>query len=439
MNPLPRNQKANIFSILAFYTPNIMADFIITCPACTHQFEPGETLREEVEKKLRGQMQDWQKKKDEEFKQKETLLQQQLRAKDQEHQQMLEAEKKKLQEELQASIRLSVGKDYENKLQLLQQSAADAEEKLKESRRKELDFLQKEQALKTREEELQLTVQRQLMQEREKLKEQLQREEQERSSLKDQEFQLRMKEKDKQIEDQKKLVEEMRRKAEQGSMQLQGEVLELLLEELLQSTFPFDKVEEVGKGVRGADCIQTVRNQFGVEVGRIIYESKRTKDFSHDWIEKLKSDMRTLGAEVAVIVTQALPKDMERFGEKDGVYICTFAEVKSVALLLRNALMRIHEAKKGQENKGDKMIMLYDYLIGSEFNEQWKAIREGFLSMKMSIQRERDAMEKLWKAREKQLEKVLLNAAAIKGSVEGIAGNDVNLNLLEDNDPLLIE
>lgn len=416
-----------------------MADFIITCPNCNTQFEPGDSIREEVEKKLRGQMRDWQKTKDEEFRLKEAQLQQQLQLKDQENEKKIDAEKKKLQDEMQASIRQSLSKEFENRLQLLQQNAAENEEKLKEARKKELEYLQKEQLLKTREEELQLTVQRQLLEEREKLKEQIQNEEKEKVTLKEQEFQLKMREKEKQLEDQKKLVEEMRRKAEQGSSQMHGEILELMLEELLQSTFPFDKVEEVGKGVRGADCIQTVRNQFGNEAGRIIYESKRTKDFSNDWIEKLKADMRTLGADIAVIVTQALPRDMERFGEKEGVYICTFSEVKSVALLLRNAILRVYDAKKGQENKGDKMAMLYDYLIGTEFNEQWKAIREGFLSMKLSIQRERDAMEKLWRAREKQLEKVLLNAAAIKGSVEGIAGNDVNLTLLEDNDPLLLE
>jgi len=285
-----------------------------------------------------------------------------------------------------------------------------------------------------------LTIQRQLLEERSKLKEQLQKEESEKVSLKEQEFQLRTKELEKQIEDQKKLVEEMRRKSEQGSMQLQGEVQELMLEEMLQSTFPFDKIEEVGKGVRGADCVQIVRNQFGNESGKIIYESKRTKDFSNEWIEKLKKDMRSHGADVAVIVTQTFPKDMERFGEKDGVYICTFNEVRSVALLLRNALLKIADARKSQENKGDKMVMLYDYLTGTEFSEQWKAIREGFMSMRQSIQKERDTMERLWKAREKQLEKVLLNAAHIQGSVEGIAGADaVNLNLLEDNDNLLID
>ena len=416
-----------------------MTGFIITCPQCTHQFEPGDSIRDEIQKELRGKMADWQKKKDEEFKQKETAFAQQIQLKEQEVLAQIESEKKKLTNELQDTIRKSVSADFENQLKMLQQNATDSEEKLKEARKKELEFLQKEQSLKTREEEMQITLQRQLIEEREKLKEQLQKEESERLGLKEQEYQLRMKELEKQLDDQKKLAEEMRRKSEQGSMQLQGEVQELLLQELLQATFPFDRIEEVGKGVRGADCIQVVRNQFGSETGKIIYESKRTKDFQNDWIEKLKSDMRTLGAEVAVIVTQALPKDMERFGEKNGVYVCTFAEVRSVALILRDALLKIAEAKKSQDNKGDKMAMLYDYLTGSEFGENWKAIREGFMSMKLSIQRERDAMEKLWKAREKQLEKVLLNAAHIKGSVEGIAGTDVNLNLLEDTDPILLD
>lgn len=417
-----------------------MSSFIITCPNCNHQFEPGDSMRDEIEKELRGKMVDWQKKKDEEFRLKETSFQQQLQAKDEENRKQIDAEKKKLQQELQDTIRKSVAADFENQLKMLQQNASENEEKLKEARKQQLEFLQKEQALKTKEEELQLTLQKQLMEEREKLKEQLQKEESEKINLKEQEYQLRLKELEKQLDDQKKLAEEMRRKSEQGSMQLQGEVQELMLEELLQATFPFDKIEEVGKGVKGADCTQIVRNQFGNEAGKIIYESKRTKDFSNEWIEKLKADMRTLGADVAVIVTQAFPKDMDRFGEKEGVYICSFAEVRSVALLLRNALLKIADAKKSQDNKGDKMHMLYDYLTGSEFSEQWKAIREGFMSMKLSIQRERDAMEKLWKAREKQLEKVLLNAAHIKGSVEGIAGADaINLNLLEDTDPILVE
>lgn len=224
----------------------------------------------------------------------------------------------------------------------------------------------------------------------------------------------------------------MKRKAEQGSMQSQGEVQELLLEEMLRTAFPFDVVVEVGKGVRGADCIQVVRNNFGQECGKIIFESKRTKDFANDWIEKLKADMRSQGADVAVIVTQALPKEMDRFGEKDGVWICTFTEVKPVVHMLRDGIIKVSNAAKSQENRGDKMHLLYDYLTSREFAEQWQAIREGFMSMKLSIQKERDAMEKLWKQREKQLEKVLLNAAHVRGSIEGISGTDVDLNLLGD-------
>jgi hypothetical protein len=401
-----------------------MADFIIHCPKCNHAFEPGDSIREEVQNELRGQMKEWQKQKEI-----ETAA-------------LIDAEKKKMHAELENNLKKNIALEYEAQLQQFQKNAADTEIKLNAARAKEVAFLQKEQDLKTKEAELELTLQRQLIEERGKLQEQLSKEEAEKNNLKEQQFAMRTKELEKQIEDQKKLVEEMRRKQEQGSMQLQGEVQELMLEELLQTTFPFDKIEEVGKGVRGADCIQVVRNQFGNESGKIIYESKRTKDFANEWIEKLKSDMRTLGADVAIIVTQTLPKDMDRFGEKDGVYICTFTEVRSVALLLRNALLKIAEAKKSQENKGDKMVMLYDYLISSEFSEQWKAIREGFMSMKLSIQKERDTMEKLWKAREKQLEKVLLNAAHIKGSVEGIAGADaVNLSItgVDDDDTLLLD
>ena len=412
----------------------------IKCPNCGHEFEPNDAIRDQVKKELNSKAEEWKKEKDEEFKKKEAAYAKQLSEKDNELTRKLAAEKEAITKQLKDQLQQSIAADYNNQITMLQQSVAENKNKLEESRKKELEFLQKEQQLKNKEAEMEITIQKKMLEERELLKTQLQKEEQDKNNLKDQEYQLRTRELEKQIEDQKKLVDEMKRKAEQGSMQLQGEVQELILEELLRNTFPFDKVEEVGKGVRGADCIQTVRNQFGIETGKIIYESKRTKDFSNEWIEKLKADMRTLGADVAIIVTQTLPKDMQQFGEKEGVYICTYMEVRSVALLLRNTILKLFDAKKSQENKGDKMVMLYDYLTNNEFNEQWKAIREGFMSMKLSIQKERDAMEKLWKAREKQLEKVLLNAAHIRGSIEGIAGSDaVNMNLLEDDNNSLLE
>jgi hypothetical protein len=383
----------------------------IKCPNCGTLFEATDSIREEVQKELRSKMIDWQNQKQKEF----------------------EAEKTKLQKDTEALIRKNISSDYENKLRLLEQNNKDYEEKLKQARQQQLDILKKEQELKNKEEELEISVQTRLRQEREKLSGEIRKLEEQRIAARETEFQLQLKELQKQLDDQKKLAEEMKRKAEQGSMQLQGEVQELALEEMLRSAFPFDIISEVGKGVRGADCIQTVRNQFGQECGKIIYESKRTRDFGSDWIEKLKADMRSQSADVAVIVTQVMPKDMSQFGEKDGVWICAFTEVKAVTAILRESIIKIYNASKSIENKGDKMHLLYNYLTGSEFAEQWKAIREGFMSMRVSIQKERDAMEKLWKQREKQLEKALLNAAHIRGSIEGIAGMDsVDLNLLED-------
>lgn len=423
----------------------------IKCPKCGHTFDIEDAVSEEYKKELREQMVAYKKQLGDEYGKKEkeqaeqlTRLQrefqQQALAKDAEHAKKLLDEKARLQKTLEEDLRKNISADYENRLSLLSQNNKDNEEKLKLARQKELEFLQKEQALKNKEAELELSLQRRLQEERSKLTEDLRKLEEEKTAHKEVEYQLKQKELEKQLEDQKKLIEEMKRRSEQGSTQLQGEIQELALEEMLKATFPFDMVSEVGKGIRGADCIQTVRNQFGQECGRIIYESKRTKHFEKSWIEKLKADMRSTSADIAVIVTQALPEQLSKFGQVEGIWICSFIEVTALAHVLRDGIIKVYNATKSQENRGDKMHLLYDYLTSNEFGEQWKAIREGFQSMKMSIQRERDAMEKLWKAREKQLEKVLLNAAHIKGSIEGIAGNDqIQLNLMDDEPDLLEE
>ncbi|GGH18280.1 hypothetical protein GCM10007422_42420 [Pedobacter zeae] len=400
-----------------------------------------EAMAEDYKKELREKAAAYARQKDEEYQRKlqvfESEKQQQLKA----FEAKLAEEKTKLKDNLEENLRKSISADFETKLQMLEGNAKENAEKLRLARERELDFLRREESLKVKEEEMELAFQRKLQEQRNELVEQIRKQEAEKNSIKDTEHQLRLKELEKQLDDQKKLAEEMKRKAEQGSMQLQGEVQELILEELLRTNYPFDLIEEVGKGVRGADCVQVVRNQFGQECGKIIYESKRTKDFGGDWIEKLKKDMRSMGIDVAVIVSQCYPKGMNCFGQRDGVWICSFEEVNAVAYVLREGILRLAGAVKSQENRGEKMHMLYDYLMGAEFSEQWKAIREGFMSMKLSIQRERDAMERLWKAREKQLEKVLLNATHIRGSIEGIAGSDsVQLSLTdEDDDTLLLE
>lgn len=414
----------------------------IKCPNCAHVFPMEEAMAEDYKKELREKAAAYARQKDEEYQRKlqvfESEKQQQLKA----FEAKLTEEKNKLKDNLEENLRKSISADFENKLQILEGNAKENAEKLKLAREKELDFLRREESLKVKEEEMELAFQRKMQEQRNELVEQIRKQEAEKNSIKDTEHQLRLKELEKQLDDQKKLAEEMKRKAEQGSMQLQGEVQELILEELLRTNYPFDLIEEVGKGVRGADCVQVVRNQFGQECGKIIYESKRTKDFGGDWIEKLKKDMRSMGIDVAVIVSQCYPKGMDCFGQRDGVWICSFEEVNAVAYVLREGILRLAGAVKSQENRGEKMHMLYDYLMGAEFSEQWKAIREGFMSMKLSIQRERDAMERLWKAREKQLEKVLLNATHIRGSIEGIAGSDsVQLSLTDDDDDdkLLLE
>jgi len=412
----------------------------IKCPNCATVFDVENVLSADVEQKLKQQYEkqlqqsltqinNEKKKLEEEQRQ----FEEKKKKENELFQQKLQQEKQKIETELQQQIRKSIASDFENQLRLLQHNATENEEKLKTARQRELEFLKKEQELRTREAELELRAERTLQQEREKLTEEIRKIEQQRIEARENDMMLRQKELEKQLEDQKKLAEEMKRKVEQGSMQLQGEVQELALEQMLRSAFPFDVVCEVGKGVKGADCILTIRNNFGQECGKIIFESKRTKDFGTDWIEKLKADMRAEGAELGVIVTQAMPKGMDRFGDRDGIWVCSFNEAKALVNVLRDGVIRIFNATKKHENKGDKMHLLYDYLTSNEFAEQWKAVREGFLSMKLSIQREKDAMEKLWKAREKHLEKVLLNTAYIKGSIEGIAGQDtIDLALTDE-------
>ena len=371
----------------------------IKCPECGHEFEPNDLIRDEIEKELRTKMIDWQKQKE---------------------------------KQLEESLRKNIVSDFQNKLNQLEQTNKDNEEKLITARQKEAEFLRKEQDLRNKEAEIDLTVQKQLQKDREKLTEDIRKIEEQKIMVKENEFLLKIKELEKQRDDQKKLADEMRRKNEQGSMQMQGEVQELALEELLKTAFPFDMISEVGKGVRGADCIQTVRNNFGQECGKIIFESKRTENFSGDWIEKLKADMHSQGADIAVIVTKALPKDMSQFGEKQGVYICSFFEVKSLVIVLRNAILKIAEEKKIQGNKGDKMHAIYDYVTGQEFRRSLQMMRDNFRNLQQQLDKEKEDFEKNWQKKRKMIQIIIDNSSHISGSIEGISGTDVDLNLLED-------
>lgn len=246
---------------------------------------------------------------------------------------------------------------------------------------------------------------------------------------------LKMAEVQKKLDDQARLINEMKRKSEQGSMQAQGEVQELALEEYLRQTFVRDRIDEVAKGKRGGDCIHYVRDAYNNPCGKILYESKRTKSFSNDWPSKLKEDMRLTQADIGVIVTEALPSDMTHFGLRDGVWVCTFGEFKALAALFRESLCRIGEVKVAQENKGDKMSRLYSYLTSIEFKQKIEAIVENFQQMQDDLNKEKAHAHARWSRREKQILQVIENTAALYGDVRGIAGNAVKqIDALEAED-----
>ncbi len=236
---------------------------------------------------------------------------------------------------------------------------------------------------------------------------------------------LKFKQQEEQLEMLRNELKNAQRKAELSSQQFQGEVQELAIEEFLRQKFPLDSIEEIKKGQRGGDCIQVVHTREFQNCGKIYYESKRTKEFQKAWVEKLKSDMREIGADVGVIVSEALPKEMERMGLFEGVWVCSFEEFKGLSTVLREGVVQVGLAKKSQENKGDKVNLLYHYLTSSEFSMQVNAIIEGFEQLRADLESEKRAMARIWKSREKQIDKVFEGTINMYGSIKGIAGNAI--------------
>ncbi|HZY82786.1 MAG TPA: DUF2130 domain-containing protein [Cyclobacteriaceae bacterium] len=330
-------------------------------------------------------------------------------------------------------------------------------------------FEERERTLRQREEKADIEMRRRLLEREKLLKEEAERTAREKASVELREKQLeldrekerlnilhkkhvtdsvekarieeRMKlaEAQKKLDDQAKLINEMKRRAEQGSMQAQGEVQELALEDYLKHAFVRDQVEEVAKGKRGGDCVHHVKDAYGNLCGKILYESKRTKTFSNEWTSKLKEDMRLTQADVGVIVTEALPADMTHFGLRDGVWVCTFTEFKALATLFRESLCRVGEVRIAQENKGDKMQMLYNYLTSIEFRQRIEAIVESFQQMQDDLGKEKMQTYSRWARREKQILQVIENTAGLYGDVRGIAGNAVKeIDALESDQINLI-
>ena len=326
----------------------------------------------------------------------------------------LREERKAMEEKLKHQLQAEQLDQFET----LQKELNEKSEQIKELNRTkaEIEKLKREKSelKEIAEAEAQKNLNATLIAEREKIR-----------KVEEEKNEMRFKEMQKQLEDQKKLTEEMKRKQEQGSMQLQGEVQELAIEEWLMGQFPLDSIEEIKKGARGGDCIQIVNTRARQNCGTIYYESKRTKDFQPSWIEKFKADIRERGANVGVLVTEVMPAGMDRMGLRDGIWICNYDEFKGLCAVLRESIVQLSMAVSSQENKGDKMHMLYDFLTSNTFRMQVEAIVEGFTSMKNGLDSEKRAMQRIWKEREKQIDKVVTNTIDMYGSIKGIAGNAI--------------
>lgn len=394
----------------------------IKCPNCAHEFDVEEALSGKLEAHFKEEYERKVSEQADKFHAKEELLAKDMEAFEEKKEKENEIFKERLAKQVEKekeNIQKSTQESFEQQLKAL----SDENEKKKAENRKlkaaEIDLLQRENNLKEKTEELQLEVEKEMLEKQSEIEEKGRAKEREAHLLREKEFQ-------KKLEDQKKLIDEMKRKAEQGSMQLQGEIQELALENLLAMSYPFDDIAEVGKGIRGADCIQTVRNRLQQVCGSIVYESKRTKAFAGDWIDKLKQDQITAKADIAVIVTETMPSDMDRFGEKDGVWICGFHEVKSLSFVLREMLIKTHSVKSSEVNKGDKMELLYSYLTSNEFVQNIQRIVENYDGMINQLNSEKKAMHKIWAQREKSIWVVQENIGSLFGSIKGIAGNELS-------------
>ncbi|HPI54335.1 MAG TPA: DUF2130 domain-containing protein [Chitinophagaceae bacterium] len=408
----------------------------VTCPSCKTVFTLEDILTEDLEKAIRA---DYEKRNQEmaanfnlqtqELQQKMLEFEEKKKRENQLFTEKLQQELQKMSKQKEEEILQKFTAEHKTKIDFLEQQQKENTAKIKQLNEKELEVMQLKQLLDHQKEQESFNLKKQRMELEAEIKEVLT---QEILGKERDKFDLEKRELEKQLNDQKKLTEQMSRKLEQGSMQTQGEVQELALEEILKQAFPFDVISEVGKGKRGADCILEIRNELGQTCGKIIFESKRTKEFNKDWLSKLKEDAMEASCDIPVLVTQVMPDDLKMFDNREGVWVCKLNEVIQLVKVIREGIVRVYRAAKSQENKGEKKEMLYNYFTGNEFMQQMQAVNEAYLYLKSSIDRERFQMEKLWKEREKQLDKVLLNNNHLVGSIRGIAGSDFDeMNLLE--------
>lgn len=395
-----------------------MEDQIIVCPHCGEEIPLTETLSAQIKERLRKEFESEIKGKALELSKREEDVDKKLQELADSRKNINKIISEKLELEKDIIYKEAQDKAKEDlEAQLKDTSAEIAEKKkmLEKAQETELELRKKTRELEEKHGNIDLEIARKVDEE----KTQIKQEALERFS---EEHRLKDLEKEKKIENMRSTIEELKRKSEQGSMQIQGEVLELELESLLKEKFPIDEIVPVSQGLRGADILQKVHNRNGQYCGTIIWETKSTKAWGGGWIEKFKEDQREASADLAVIVSKAMPSGVKNFERLEGVWVTNIQLAVSLAEALRTMLIELSQTKLSTVGKNEKMEVLYSYLSGSEFKQKIEGIVEAFTAMKEDLDKEKRVTMKHWAKREKQIEKVISNTVRMYGDMQGIIG-----------------
>ena len=405
-----------------------MTEPTITCPNCKTEIKLTESLaaplieatRRGFEQRLAQKDADVAKR-ETEIKNREEALAKAKEAIDDQVAEKLKIERSKISADEAKKAKAASASDLEQKAREiadLQEVLKSREAKLAEAQNAQAELIKKQRELDDAKRELELTVEKRVQDGLTEVRTQAKREAEEGLKLK-------VMEKDQTITSMQKTIEELKQKAEQGSQQLQGEVQELELENLLRAKFPYDTIEPVPKGEFGGDALQRVVSPGGQQCGTILWESKRTRNWSDGWLAKLREDQRTAKADISVLVSQALPKGVESFEIIDGVWVTSPRAALPVATALRHTLLQVSMARQVSEGQQTKTEMVYQYLTGPRFRHRVEAIVEAFTSMQEDLDKERKAIMKQWAKREGQIERVMEATVGMYGDLQGIAGKSL--------------
>jgi hypothetical protein len=404
-----------------------MAEQFITCPKCKAEIPLTEALTETIRESLRVEIETKANKREQELQKKlqdlkkqEKALTEKEEAIEEEVTERVKAEKDLLSKEVYRKAK----KELSAKTESLEQELDEKAKKIAEMQKQEIDLRKKQREVEQKQQELELENERRLDEERKKI-------EQQASKQAAEGYRLQMRQKDDLIKSMQNQIEELKRKAETGSQERQGEALEEELIELLERSFPYDTFEEIKRGQRGADILQKVRNKSGKLCGSILWESKNTKEFSKAWIDKLRTDQQRKNADIGVIMSVALPKEIESFDMCEGVWITNYGSAIGLARALRQSLIEVARQRLISAGQDSIKDVLYQYITGQEFAMHIKAVVNAFNRMQADLEREKRATLKTWKNREKQIQLVIQNVSEIYGSVEGYIGGKKQLPRIE--------